>query len=122
MNTEYDDITKSVNTLASAKMAIGDTIEGKLKGLEVNQKYPDKQNLILVGNDGKELIVFTSGSLTYAVKDGKFEVGRTYRITRLENKITKRGASRTQFQIQRLREDGNVAVPTEVTSAPVSNR
>lgn len=118
-NEQYEDITGSGGkVVSSAKLAIGASIQGKLVALEDNTNYEGKKNLVLEDANGARTVVFTSGSLSYAVEDGKFEIGRTYRITRLENKITKRGQSRTQFQIQRLRADGAVAAPTENSAKP----
>lgn len=122
MSDQFEDITNTNKTVSSAKLDIGGTIQGKLVAIEASQKYPEKKNLVMQNEAGEEVTVFTSGSLNYAVQDGKFEVGRTYLITRLENKMTKKGASRTQFQIQRLREDGSAAVPTENNSKPSTAR
>lgn len=122
MSDQFEDITNSNKTVSSAKLDIGGTIQGKVVAIETSEKYPEKKNLVLLNEAGEEVTVFTSGSLNYAVQDGKFEVGRTYRITRLENKLTKRGASRTQFQIQRLREDGSTAAPTENNAKPATAR
>lgn len=116
---QYEDLTNGA-TISTAKMAIGETFTGKLVALETSKQYPDKQNLIMETEDGGEVTLFVSGSLNYAIKDGKFEVGRTYRITRLENKLTKKGASRTQFQLQRLKDDGAVAAPVVNESRPAS--
>lgn len=118
-NNEYEDITSNGGkTVSSAKLAIGASIQGKLVALENNSLYEGKKNLILEDGEGNKTVVFTSGNLNYAVEDGKFEVGRTYRITRVENKLTKKGQSRTQFQIQRLKADGAVAAPAENNTKP----
>lgn len=117
-NNEFEDITGSGNkTLATARMAVGETFQGTLVEVEASAKYPEKKNLVMEDGEGHRTVLFTSGSLNYAVQDGKFEVGRTYRITRIENKLTKKGQSRTQFQIQRLRDDGSAAVPAENNAA-----
>lgn len=117
-SNEFEDITGSGNkTLATARMAVGETFQGTLVELETNIKYPEKKNLVMEDEEGHRTVLFTSGSLNYAVQDGKFEVGRTYRITRVENKLTKKGQTRTQFQIQRLRADGSAAVPAENNTA-----
>lgn len=120
-NEQYEDITRDTNVVITSKLAIGASIQGKLLGMEANRNYPTNKNLILAGADGKTTTVLTSGSLNYAIKDGKFEVGRTYKITRLENKTIK-GKSSTQFQIQRLKEDGSVAAPTENNAKPAGGR
>lgn len=118
LNDQFEDITSSNKTVTSAKLDIGASFQGKLLAIEASAKYENKKNLVMEDADGNEFTVFTSGSLNYAVEDGKFEIGRTYRITRLENKLTKKGASRTQFQIQRLRADGEVAAPATNAAAP----
>lgn len=117
-NDQYEDITQNGNVVKSAKLEIGGSFEGTLKAIQANVTYPDKKDLVMTDADGEEFTVWTSGSLNYAVQDSKFEVGRTYKVTRLENKQTKKGASRTQFQIQRLKENGTVAAPTENSARP----
>lgn len=118
MSEQYEDITQNGNVVKSAKMDIGSSFEGTLKEIKANTTYPDKKDLVLTDKEGEDFTVWTSGTLNYAVEDNKFEVGRTYKVTRLENKQTKKGASRTQFQIQRLKEDGAVAAPTENSVRP----
>jgi hypothetical protein len=117
MTPEFEDITQSDNVVKSAKLAIGESFQGTLKALEENGVYDGKKDLIMVGADGKEFTVWSSGSLNYAIQEDKFEVGRTYRITRLENKASKNGA-RTMFKIERLKEDGSVAAPKTNATAP----
>lgn len=112
MSDEFEDVTYGNGKLVkTAKLAIGDSFRGKLVSLQASTKYPDRQNLIMEETDGTPFTVFTSGTLSYAVKDGKLEVGQTYRITRLENKAAKGGTSRTQFKIERLKSNGAVAAP-----------
>ena len=113
MSTEqFEDVTYGNGKLVkTAKLVIGESFRGKLVGLRASRKYPDKQNLIMEEADGTPFTVFTSGTLSYAIKDGKLEVGQTYRITRLENKPSKGGTSRTQFKIERLKSDGSVSAP-----------
>jgi hypothetical protein len=112
MSDEFEDVTYDNGKLVkTAKLAIGDSFRGKLVSLQASAKYPDRQNLIMEEGDGTPFTVFTSGTLSYAVKDGKLEVGQTYRITRLENKPAKGGTSRTQFKIERLKSNGSVAAP-----------
>lgn len=118
LESDFEDITSNGKIISSAKLAVGESFQGRVTGLEANKNFENKKNLVMEDKEGKEFIVFTSGSLNYAVEDGKFEVGRTYRITRLENKLTKKGASRTQFQIQRLKADGADAVPTVSDEKP----
>jgi hypothetical protein len=120
-NEQFEDITRDNNVVITSKLAIGSSIQGKLLGLEANRNYPTNKNLILADAEGKTTTVLTSGSLNYAIKDGKFEVGRTYKITRLENKTIK-GKSSTQFQIQRLKEDGSVAAPVQNDAKPAGGR
>lgn len=119
--SNLEDITGGGNIVSASKIAIGATIEGKLLALEQNRTYPDNKNLVLENTDGEKFTVFTSGNLNYAIKDGKFEVGRSYVITRKENKMIK-GKSSTQFQIQRVRADGSVAAPTENNAKPAGGR
>lgn len=112
MSDEYEDVTYGNGKLVkSATLAIGDSFRGKLVSLQASTKYPDRQNLIMEEADGTPFTVFTSGTLSYAVKDGKLELGQTYRVTRLENKPTKGGTPRTQFKIERLKSNGSVAAP-----------
>lgn len=120
-NNALEDITSSGNFVITSKLAIGATVEGKLLGLEVNRNYPDNKNLILENAAGEKVTVLTSGNLNYAIKDGKFEIGRSYVITRKENKMIK-GKSSTQYQIQRVRADGTVAAPTENNEKPAGGR
>jgi hypothetical protein len=108
---QFEDIGGAGKLVKTAKLAIGESFRGKLVSLQASTKYPDRQNLIMEEADGTPFTVFTSGSLSYAVKDGKLEVGQTYRITRLESKTTKTGAVRTQFKIERLKSNGAVATP-----------
>lgn len=115
--SEYEDITS--NVVAATKLAIGGNFQGKLLDIVDNVRYKDQgaKDLIMEDEEGKEFRVFTGGSLKYAIQDGKFEVGRTYRVTRLENKTVK-GKSSTQFQIQRLKADGAIAAPTVNDAKP----
>lgn len=118
---ELEDITSSGNFVITSKLAIGASVSGKLLGLEANRNYPDNKNLILENADGDKVTVLTSGNLNYAIKDGKFEVGRSYVITRKENKMIK-GKSSTQYQIQRVRADGSIAAPAENNEKPAGGR
>ena len=112
MSEQFEDVTYGNGKLVkTAKLAIGDSFRGKLVSLQASSKYPDRQNLIMEEADGTPFTVFTSGTLSYAVQDGKLEVGQTYRITRLENKPSKGGTTRTQFKIERLKSNGVVAAP-----------
>lgn len=113
MSTEqFEDVTYGNGKLVkTAQLAIGESFRGKLVSLQVSAKYPDRQNLLMEETDGTPFVVFTSGSLSYAVKDGKLEVGQTYRITRQENRPSKGGTTRTQFKIERLKSNGAVAAP-----------
>jgi hypothetical protein len=108
---QFEDVTYGNGKLVkTAKLAVGDSFRGKLVSLQASTKYPDRQNLLMEETDGTPFTVFTSGSLSYAVQDGKLEVGQTYRITRVPDKATKTGATRTQFKIERLK-NGTVAAP-----------
>lgn len=120
-NEQYEDITS--NVVMATKLDIGGSFEGKLLEIVDNAKYAAQgsKDLIMEDAKGNEFRVFTGGSLKYAIQDGKFEVGRTYKVTRLENKTVK-GKSSTQFQIQRLRADGAVAAPTVNDTKPNSLR
>jgi len=111
MSDEFEDVTGSGKLVKTAKLAIGGSFRGKLVSLQASSKYPDRQNLLMEETDGPPFTVFTSGTLSYAVKDGKLEVGQTYRITRLEDKAAKGGTQRTQFKIERLKSNGAVAAP-----------
>lgn len=115
--SQFEDITQSDNVVKSAKLDIGKSFQGKLLALEENGTYEGKKDLLMEDDKGDKFTVWVSGSLNYAVQDGKFEVGRTYRVTRLENKASKNG-SRTMFKIERLREDGSVSAPMENTAVP----
>lgn len=112
MSEEFEDVTYGNGKLVqTAKLIVGESFRGKLVSLRASSKYPDRQNLIMEEENGTPFTVFTSGSLSYAVQDGKLEVGQTYRITRLENKPSKGGTSRTQFKIERLKSNGSIAAP-----------
>ena len=112
MSEQVEDVTYGNGKLVkTAKLAVGESFRGKLVSLQASSKYPDRQNLIMEEADGTPFTVFTSGTLSYAVKDGKLEVGQTYRITRLEDKLSKGGTQRTQFKIERLKGNGTVAAP-----------
>ena len=119
MSEQFEDVTYGNGKLVkTAKLAVGDSFRGKLVSLQASSKYPDRQNLIMEETDGTPFTVFTSGTLSYAVQDGKLEVGQTYRITRLENKVTKTGTPRTNFKIERLKSNGSVAAPGVNTTKP----
>ena len=115
MSDEFEDVTYGNNKLIkSAKIAVGESFRGKLVALQTNNKYPEKQNLLMEDTEGNPFTVFTSGSLDFAVDKGQFEVGQTYRITREENKtfVGKFGkGTATQFKIERLKSNGAVAAP-----------
>ena len=108
---QFEDVTGGGKLVKTAKLTIGESFRGKLVSLQASTKYPDRQNLQMEEADGTPFLVFTSGSLSYAVQDGKLEVGQTYRITRQEDKATKTGARRTMFKIERLKSNGTVAAP-----------
>ena len=111
MSEEFEDVGGAGKLVKTAKLTIGEAFRGKLVGLQESSKFEGRQNLLMEEANGTPFTVFTSGSLSYAVQDGKLEVGQTYRITRLENKPTKNGTSRTQFKIERLKSNGSVAAP-----------
>jgi hypothetical protein len=115
---QFEDVSGNGKLVKTAQLAIGDSFRGKLVSLQVSTRYPDRQNLCMEDTEGEPFLVFTSGSLSYAVKDGKLEVGQTYRITRLENKPSKGGTTRTQFKIERLKSNGSVASPGVNTIKP----
>jgi len=120
MSEQFEDVTYANGKLVkTAQLAIGDSFRGKLVSLQASSKYPERQNLLMEEADGTPFTVFTSGTLNYAVKDGKLEIGQTYRITRLENKPAKGGTSRTQFKIERLKSNGSVAAPGVNNVKPV---
>jgi len=108
---QFEDVSGLGKLVKTAQLAIGGSFRGKLVSLQASTKYPDRQNLLMEEADGTPFTVFTSGTLSYAVKDGKLEIGQTYRVTRLENKAAKGGTSRTQFKIERLKSNGSVAAP-----------
>lgn len=110
-NEQFEDISGLGKLVKTAKLAVGESFRGKLVSLQVSSKYPDRQNLVMEEADGTPFLVFTSGTLSYAVKDGKLEVGQTYRITRQEDKAAKGGTNRTTFKIERLKSDGSAAGP-----------
>lgn len=117
-NEQYDDITSSV--VKATQIDVGSSFQGKFVRLEPNAKYGEEtgaKDLIMEDESGSEFRVFTGGSLKYAIAEGKFEAGRTYKITRLENKTVK-GKPSTQFQIQRLKADGSAAAPTVNDAKP----
>jgi hypothetical protein len=118
MNEQFEDIGGLGKLVKSAQLPIGGTFRGKLVSLQASSKYPDRQNLIMEDAEGEPFTVFTSGTLSYAVKDGKLEIGQTYRVTRLENKPSKGGTTRTQFKIERLKGNGSVATPGVVDAKP----
>jgi hypothetical protein len=118
LDAQWEDVEQGGgNVVKSAQLAIGASFQGKVVAIEASAKYPEKKNLVMEDADGKEFLVFASGSLSFAVEDGDIEIGRTYRVTRLENKATKTG-SRTMFKIQRLKADGTNAAPTTNTAKP----
>jgi len=115
---QFEDVGGSGKLVKTAKLDIGGAFRGKLVGLQQSAKFEGRQNLLMEETDGTPFTVFTSGSLSYAVEDGKLEVGQTYRITRLENKTTKAGVQRTQFKIERLKSNGAVAAPGVENAKP----
>lgn len=108
---QFEDVSGNGKLIKTAKLAVGESFRGKLVSLQTSTKYPDRQNLCMEEADGTPFLVFTSGTLSYAVKDGKLEVGQTYRITRQEDKPSKGGTKRTTFKIERLKSNGTVAAP-----------
>lgn len=108
---QFEDVSGNGKLIKTAKLAVGESFRAKLVAFKASTKYPDRQNLLMEEADGTPITVFTSGSLSYAVKDGKLELGQTYRITRQENKPSKGGTTRTQFKIERLKSNGTVAAP-----------
>ena len=117
LESQWEDVGGG-NVVRSAQLAIGASFAGKVIALEASSQFPEKKNLVMEDASGNEFVVFASGSLSYAIEDGKIELGRTYKVTRLENKATKNGTSRTMFQIQRLKADGTDAAPTTNAAKP----
>ena len=121
-NDAFEDVTTSNKAITTAKLAIGESFQGKFLGFEPSVKYPGKDNVLIEDGEGNSVVVFTSGNLNYLKKDEVLEVGRTYRFTRAENRTNKMGKSVTQFRIQRLKADGAIAAPTENNAKPTGGR
>lgn len=116
---QFEDVSGNGKLVKTAQLAVGESFRGKLVSLQASTKYPERQNLCMEEADGTPFLVFTSGTLSYAVKDGKLEVGQTYRITRQEDKPSKGGTKRTTFKIERLKSNGTVASPGVNNTKPV---
>lgn len=106
--------TVGSKALSTSKMAIGDSFEGTFLALKENttSQFEKKDsegnivkqyNLVMKNTAGEEVTVFSSGTLNYKISDGVFEAGRTYKITRLENK---KGIKAGQFLVQVKKADG----------------
>lgn len=93
-------------------MAVGEAIEGTVTAIEASTTYEGAYFLFLE-NDGAVTRVFTSGKLSYNIKDGLITVGNTYRITRLADLPAKKKGSKgmTNFQVQVDRSSAKKALP-----------
>ncbi len=96
----------------SADMKIGESIEGKVTAIEESKTYPGAFHMFL-DNAGEISRIFTSGSLSYKIKDGKIAVGNTYRITRLADTPPKQKGSkaRTTYEVVVDRDTMKAALP-----------
>ena len=110
--SEWENVgTKVVST---SKMAIGDSFEGTYTGRTENTtsqfEKKDKEgnlvqqyNLLFVDAAGEAILLYPSGTINYKISDDAFELGRYYKITRLENK---KGIKAGQFSVQVRKDNG----------------
>lgn len=119
---EWEEITDQKQVIKTAKMDVGAQLEGEILSIDKNPKYPDRSTLVMRVKSGDEVLVYPSGSLSYNIQDGKLEVGKIYLITRLPNKTTPNGASRTQFKVLRKKADGAAAGPEVSEQKPARKK
>lgn len=111
MSIEWENVGSKRKSVATAKLAVGASVEGKLVGIEenTNTQYIKKdkdgnvipaQKLLFEDANGEEFVVYPSGDLNYKIADGKFVPGILYKITRLENGPTKTGNMGSRFLVQ----------------------
>jgi hypothetical protein len=75
-------ITGNIEYRKSSALEDGQSIVGTVVDFRDSVKFPGTINLIMFGPDGKKFSLSPSGSLKYAIKEGVFEKGKTYKIQR----------------------------------------
>jgi hypothetical protein len=88
------------NSIKASEMSIGETLEGKVEKINESTNYPGAFFLTLSTAAGVTR-VFTSGDLSYRIKDGKIKEGYLIQIKRREDMPPKKKGSkaRTSFAV-----------------------
>lgn len=110
----FKDVNEKLECVKTSEMEVGSSVEGYVVGFQEGQYGTN----IRMQVDGQVKLVFSSGSLRWAVKDNKIKLGLLTRITRLQDEKKKgpRGIiTTTKFKVEQDSED-SVAVDT-VSSA-----
>ncbi len=73
---------EEANFLAASQMKVGDKFEGTIKDIQksTNPTHKNAFFLSLVQDDGEALRVFTSGTLSSALSEGKLNVGEYIQV------------------------------------------
>lgn len=110
---------EKLECVKTSEMEVGSSIEGYVVGF---QEGPYGTNLRMQV-DGEVKLVFSSGSLKWAIKDNKLKLGALTRITRLQDE-KKKGAkgtiTATKFKVEQDTEDV-VSVEAAVQQAMTSS-
>lgn len=87
-------------SLKASELVKGEAIEGTIAKIQPSSNYEGAFFLTLDTAEGATRI-FTSGNLSYKIKDGKLKPGYTVRITRLEDTPSKKKGQkpRTTFEV-----------------------
>lgn len=114
----FRDINEKLEVIKTSEMEVGTSFEGYVVGFQEGQYGTNMRMQV----NGEEKMVFTSGSLKWAIKDNKIKLGQLTRITRLPDE-KKKGAkgtiTATKFKVEQDPED-TVAVSAHADSSPAA--
>lgn len=118
----FKDVNEKLECVKTSEMEVGSSVEGYVVGFQEGQYGTN----IRMQVDGQVKLVFSSGSLKWAVKDNKIKLGLLTRITRLQDekkKGPKGTITTTKFKVEQDSDDSvavdsfNTVVTTTSTAA-----
>lgn len=118
----FKDVNEKLECVKTSEMEVGSSVEGYVVGFQEGQYGTN----IRMQVDGQVKLVFSSGSLKWAIKDNKIKLGLLTRITRLQDekkKGPKGTITTTKFKVEQDSDDSiavdsfNTVVATTSTAA-----
>lgn len=118
----FKDVNEKLECVKTSEMEVGSSVEGYVVGFQEGQYGTN----IRMQVDGQVKLVFSSGSLKWAIKDNKIKLGLLTRITRLQDekkKGPKGTITATKFKVEQDSDDSiavdsfNTVVATTSTAA-----